>query len=120
GGGGGGGGGRGGERGGGGVGGAGRGGGRPRAGPRHARREHRPRAKGRRGTWAGARRVRDKRSKSGLTPSTSEGFPLVPSLFFPLAANVALPSRTLLRGGADACLREPTRQGGPTNPGRLP
>src|SRR5215468_1268135 len=55
----------------------------------HARREHRPRAKGRRGTWAGARRVRDKRSKSGLTPSTSEGFPLVPSLFFRLAANVA-------------------------------
>src|SRR6516225_1702066 len=55
----------------------------------HARREHRPRAKGRRGTRAGARRVRDKRSKSGLTPSTSEGFPLVPSLFFPLAANVA-------------------------------
>src|SRR5262245_2287583 len=28
----------------------------------HAWREHRPQAKGRRGTWAGARRVRDKRS----------------------------------------------------------
>ena len=55
----------------------------------HARREHRPRAKGSGGTWAGARRVRDKRSKSSLTPSTSEGFPLVPSLFFPLAANLA-------------------------------
>src|SRR5262249_46324589 len=50
----------------------------------HARRAYRPRAKGRRGTWAGARRVRDKRSKSGLTPSTSEGFPPVPSLFLPL------------------------------------